>query len=227
MRGLAVSSRDRDPSLDVPTLREQGLDVVFEGWRVLVAPPGVSVADRQRLEALLATMVRSPAWQQALARYTWRDNFLAGPALAEFIQTEDQRIRRLFRRLGNGQQASASSLGPYPLLVFSGLFATVMVMALARSCRPALVRPTRRGRAAFFLMTGGVLLNLALIDAAGFVLASTALFWLTAHAFDSARPWRHVTFALGLSVAAYLLFAQLLDVTLPPGVIGQLVSRST
>lgn len=226
MRALAVSSGERDPSLDVPTLREHGLDVVFEGWRVLLAPPGVSAADRQRLEALLATLAGSPAWQQALAQYTWRDNFLAGPALDDFIQTEDQRIRRLFRRLGSDQRASTSSLGPYALLVFGGLVATALVMAVIRGFRPSLVRPTARGRAAFLLMAGGVLVNLALIDAAGFVLASTALFWLTAHAFDSNRPWRHAMFALGLSVVAYVLFAQLLDVTLPPGVIGKFVSRS-
>ena len=50
VRVLGISSAERIPSLDAPTLREQGVDVEFESWRSLFAPPGVSVADRQRLE---------------------------------------------------------------------------------------------------------------------------------------------------------------------------------
>lgn len=128
MRVLAVSSPERDPSLSAPTLREEGVDVVFDTWRVLLAPPGVSAADRQRLEAVVATMVQSPEWRQATSQHNWTDNFLTGPALAEFIQTEDQRIRRLFRRLGSDQHGSTKALGPYALLVLGGLFATVMVL---------------------------------------------------------------------------------------------------
>lgn len=224
MRVLAVSSRDRDPSLDVPTLREQGLDVVFESWRAVFAPPGVSAADRQRLEQLVSTMARSPAWQETVARYSLTDTFLAGPPVVEFIRAEDQRIRNLFRRLGTDRQG-VSTVGPYPVLVLVGFVAMVIVVAFQRH-RHAFSAPARRGRGAVAALAGGALLNVALMDLAGFVLASTVLFWLTAMAFDPRRPWRHATFAFGLSVGAYVLFARLLEVTLPPGAIGQLVSRS-
>ena len=40
VRALAISSAERLPGLDVPTLREQGVDVEFENWRSVVAPPG-------------------------------------------------------------------------------------------------------------------------------------------------------------------------------------------
>ena len=42
LRALAISSADRLPGLEVPTLREQGVDVEFENWRSVVAPPGIS-----------------------------------------------------------------------------------------------------------------------------------------------------------------------------------------
>ena len=41
---LAISSAERLPGVDVPTLREQGVDVEFENWRSLVAPPGLTAA---------------------------------------------------------------------------------------------------------------------------------------------------------------------------------------
>ena len=40
LRALAISSADRLPGLDVPTLREQGVAVDFENWRSVVAPTG-------------------------------------------------------------------------------------------------------------------------------------------------------------------------------------------
>ena len=40
LRALAVSSEERLPGVDIPTLKEQGLDVAFFNWRGLFAPPG-------------------------------------------------------------------------------------------------------------------------------------------------------------------------------------------
>ena len=41
VRALAISSGERLPGLAVPTLREQGVDVEFENWRSVMAPPGL------------------------------------------------------------------------------------------------------------------------------------------------------------------------------------------
>ena len=67
VRVLGISSAERLPGLDAPTLREQGVDVEFENWRSLVAPPGISSADRERLEKAVDAMVRSAEWREALA----------------------------------------------------------------------------------------------------------------------------------------------------------------
>jgi hypothetical protein len=58
-------------------------------------------------------------------------------------------------------------------------------------------------------------LNLLMAESVGFVVASTAMFWLTARAFDRSHPVRDGLFAAGVSLAAYLLFARLLKLPLP------------
>ncbi|MCR2692923.1 tripartite tricarboxylate transporter substrate-binding protein, partial [Salmonella enterica] len=42
LRLLAVSSAERIEGIDAPTLKESGLDVVVENWRMLAAAPGIS-----------------------------------------------------------------------------------------------------------------------------------------------------------------------------------------
>jgi hypothetical protein len=68
------------------------------------------------------------------------------------------------------------------------------------------------------LIALGMGLDLALMEQAGFVFASTVLFWLTARAFDRQHPGRDAFFALGVSAGAYLLFVRVLNVTLPAGI---------
>jgi putative tricarboxylic transport membrane protein len=66
----------------------------------------------------------------------------------------------------------------------------------------------------------GVALYLLLAEPGGFVVASAVLFWCTARAFDSRRPLRDAAYSLVISVAAYLLFARVLQLTLPAGVLA-------
>lgn len=48
LRVLAVSGPERVPWVAAPTLTESGIDLVFTNWRGVIAPPGISDADRQR-----------------------------------------------------------------------------------------------------------------------------------------------------------------------------------
>ena len=105
-RALAVTSRQRVPGLDVPTLRECGVDVVFENWRGVVAPPDLDTAQRDRLVSLLKAAVRSPAWRASAARNGWTSSWLAGDAFGDFLE---QQARRTDRLLGRDGAVSAGS----------------------------------------------------------------------------------------------------------------------
>ena len=88
-----------------------------------------------------------------------------------------------------------------------------------RTKTPAYVgRVPRSGPAGpILLVIAGVVTNLLLAETAGFVIASTALFWLTARAFDPRHPLRDAAYAAAVSLGAYLLFARVLDLALPSG----------
>ena len=240
VRVLGISSRDRLPNFDAPTLREQGVDVELENWRSLVAPPGVSAADKARLEAAVEAMVRSPQWRDALARYRWNDRYLAGDAFARFSIDEEARVQLILAKLGTGQTAGTATtagVGRYPLLVLSGLAITICLFIWTalrpfRATRPAPApastapaRPTRWW--AIALISAAVVLDLLLIERAGFVIASTMLFWLTARAFDATHPLRDAVFALALSIAAYVVFVRLLQLSLPAGIFAGMLSPET
>jgi putative tricarboxylic transport membrane protein len=229
VRVLAISSTARLPGLDAPTFLEQGVDVEIENWRSVVAPPGVSAAERQQLERAVEQMVRSAPWQATLERYRWSDRYLSGTEFARFAASEEARVEGILGRLGTGQSDQAVTLtdvGRYPIFVLAGLIATALVSAggMVRSGPPAGLRPSRPvttgGWRALGLVLAAAVVDLMLLDSAGFVVASTFLFWLTARAFDAAHPVRDLAIALALSAGAYLLFVGLLQLSLPPGPFG-------
>jgi putative tricarboxylic transport membrane protein len=223
VRVLAISSGERLPTLDAPTLREQGVNVEFENWRSIVAPPGISTEDRQRLAGVVDAMVRSAEWRDMLQRYRWLDRYLPGDAFTRFSTSEEARVRGILRELGTGdaEAASLANAGPYPLFVLAGLalFGVGAAVDVRRSwVRSAEARWPRWRSVA--LIGLGIALNLALAERAGFVIASAVLFWFVARAFDERRPARDAFFALAVSVGAYLLFARLLQLSLPAGVLA-------
>ncbi len=250
IRALAISSADRLPGLDVPTLREQDVNVEFENWRSVVAPPGLSRNQHTRLAFLVGQMVQSTEWHEALARYRWLDRYLSGPAFDRFVVDEEARVQAVLRRFGTGRAdaGTLASAGPYPLLILAGLLVTG-IAAVIQAGRPLPTsirlsakrhgetstklnerseageapldqRGSRTAWRPIALLATGIALNVLLAETAGFLIASTVLFWCTARAFDTRHPARDAAFALGISLGAYVLFARVLQLPLPSGLLG-------
>jgi putative tricarboxylic transport membrane protein len=218
LRALAISSAARLPGVDIPTLREQGVDVEFENWRSLVAPPAVTATDRAHLESVVRAMVQSPAWRESLARYRWIDRHLDGDAFARFVDTEEARVRAILKKLGTGTTGTGSLVpsGAYPRLVLGGL--VLFGLAVLRhgwKAGRASAGTSTLGATPLALVAVGVVLHLLLAERAGFVVAATVLFWCTARAFDDRHPVRDGIAALAISIASYVLFARVLQLSLP------------
>jgi putative tricarboxylic transport membrane protein len=100
VRVLAVTSRDRLPGLDAPTVREQGVRFDFVNWRGLVAPPGLSAAQVAGLSRLASRMHDTEEWHRTAAAHGWSDSFLVGDRFRAFLAAENRRVARVLRDLG-------------------------------------------------------------------------------------------------------------------------------
>ena len=100
LRVLAVTSGQRSPDVNAPTLTEAGVNLVFTNWRGLVGAPGISAGDKQTLTDAVTKMHDSPAWKEALTTNGWTDAYQAGAEFETFLKSENDRVAQVLRELG-------------------------------------------------------------------------------------------------------------------------------
>ncbi|TEA70364.1 tripartite tricarboxylate transporter substrate binding protein [Allopusillimonas ginsengisoli] len=100
LRLIAVTSDERLPGTDVPTLKESGLDVVIGNWRGIVGAPGMSDDGRKMWLDRFEKMHATPEWKKALADHEWTDAYLAGDDFATFLDEEKERQKEVLESVG-------------------------------------------------------------------------------------------------------------------------------
>jgi putative tricarboxylic transport membrane protein len=100
MRALAVSGEARIPGVDVPTLREQGMNVVAANWRGIFGAPGIAAPQRAALEKLATAMHAAGAWKEILTKRRWADAFLAGAAFEKYLAQDVSETTAVMKDLG-------------------------------------------------------------------------------------------------------------------------------
>jgi putative tricarboxylic transport membrane protein len=100
LRALAISSDKRVPGIDIPTLKESGIDVELANWRSVMAPPGLSAPQRQALLDAVDRMVKSPQWRATLAKNDWVDFYLPGEAFGAYLRAEESRVTDILKSIG-------------------------------------------------------------------------------------------------------------------------------
>jgi putative tricarboxylic transport membrane protein len=100
MRAIAVTSDKRLKGLDVPTLKEQGLNVVIGNWRGVYGAPGITPAQRAALTDMVVKATKSKAWEEALAKNGWTPAMLTGPAFDKFVDDEFASLRAVMVKSG-------------------------------------------------------------------------------------------------------------------------------
>jgi putative tricarboxylic transport membrane protein len=100
LRALAISSAERLPGIDIPTLKEQGVDVELVNWRAVMASGDIKPADLKTLDAAMGKMVRSPQWQAISSERGWVDSYLPADQFAGFLRDEQARIKSVLDELG-------------------------------------------------------------------------------------------------------------------------------
>ncbi len=100
MRPIGVTSGQRLKGVDVPTLKEQGIDVEIGNWRGVYGAPGITRAQRDALVAMVQKATKSAAWAEALEKNDWTPAWLAGDAFAEFVDAEFASLRATMVKSG-------------------------------------------------------------------------------------------------------------------------------
>ena len=85
LKGLGVLAEDRLPGLDVPTAREQGLDVTLSNWRGLYGPPDMPAYAVDYWQQALAKMVDTATWKDIADRSQFTTTFMVGEEFQTFL----------------------------------------------------------------------------------------------------------------------------------------------
>jgi putative tricarboxylic transport membrane protein len=104
LRALAISSAERLEGADIPTLKEQGVDVDLTNWRAVFAPPEISDEDKQALGDAVGKMVQSEAWQNTLKDRAWLNLYLPPDEFAQFLEQDRQQVETVLKDIGLVQQ---------------------------------------------------------------------------------------------------------------------------
>jgi putative tricarboxylic transport membrane protein len=100
LRALGVSTGKRIAGVEVPTLKEQGLDVELTNWRGIVGGPGITPAQKAALSAVIAKTVKSDEWARILKARGWDNAYMSSDEFAAFMKADEQRVKEVLTMIG-------------------------------------------------------------------------------------------------------------------------------
>lgn len=100
LRALAVSGDARIEGLDVPTLKEAGVDVSLENWRMVAAAPGLTPEQEAAITADITKMAESETWKKALADRGWIDRFQSGEDFRKQLAADTEATGTILKDIG-------------------------------------------------------------------------------------------------------------------------------
>jgi len=100
MKAIGVTSEARQKGIPVPTLKEQGFNVVLGNWRGVYGAAGISDAQKKALVDMVVKATKTKAWAEALEKNNWTPAFLSGAPFEEFVDREFASLRATMVKSG-------------------------------------------------------------------------------------------------------------------------------
>ncbi|WP_395701845.1 Bug family tripartite tricarboxylate transporter substrate binding protein [Aquabacterium sp.] len=100
MRALAVTSDKRLKGIDVPTLKEQGINVVIGNWRGVYGAPGINAEQRKALTEMILKAAKTKSWAESLEKNGWTPALMSGPEFDKFVDDEFASLRAVMAKSG-------------------------------------------------------------------------------------------------------------------------------
>lgn len=102
VRILAIAAPERvgGELADVPTWREQGVNVVFSNWRGIVGPRGLTGAQVGYWEEVFARLVATEEFKSDLQKNQWVSRYLKSGEMRKFLGEQSEELKGLLTELG-------------------------------------------------------------------------------------------------------------------------------
>ena len=98
--GVLAPKRLSGPYADTPTWSEQGVKAVMDTWRGVIGPRGMTPAQIAWWDGVLAKVVATAAWKEALEQNTWEANYLNSAQTRRQFDDEHAEYRAILLELG-------------------------------------------------------------------------------------------------------------------------------
>ena len=100
MRAIAVTSDTRLKGKDVPTLKEQGINVVIGNWRGVYGAAGITPEQRKGLIEMIVKATKTKAWAESLEKNAWTPALMTGAEFETFVDNEFASLRAVMAKSG-------------------------------------------------------------------------------------------------------------------------------
>jgi putative tricarboxylic transport membrane protein len=100
MKAIAVTSETRLKGIDVPTMKEQGYNVVIGNWRGVYGAPGITPQQRKDLIDMVVKATKTKAWSESLEKNGWTPAMMAGADFERFVDDEFASLRAVMHKSG-------------------------------------------------------------------------------------------------------------------------------
>ncbi|MBM3358809.1 MAG: tripartite tricarboxylate transporter substrate binding protein [Betaproteobacteria bacterium] len=98
--GVAAPARFGGLLANVPTWKEQGVNLVFGGWRAIMAPKGLSPAQVAFWEGVLRKATQAPEWRADLEKNFWSEDFVTGAQFRKDLDKDYADMKAVLVDLG-------------------------------------------------------------------------------------------------------------------------------
>jgi putative tricarboxylic transport membrane protein len=102
LRVVGVAANQRLPGVfaQVPTWKEQGVNLVWGNWRAIMGPKGLTPAQVRAWEGVLRKVTESPEWKEDLEKNFWSDDFTTGEQLKKDLALDYASMKTVLIELG-------------------------------------------------------------------------------------------------------------------------------
>jgi putative tricarboxylic transport membrane protein len=106
LRIIAITSAKRmgGALANVPTWKEQGVDVDFSAPQFVIAPPGLTAEQAAYWSAALKRLVEQDEWKRELARNFWESNYQNPADTKKYLDYKSKELTSVLTELGLARQ---------------------------------------------------------------------------------------------------------------------------